>query len=318
MGCDRDGRSCRSAAPRRRGRGRGAKNSAQESAYLLASSENTPRALEWLLANGGELNDKDSFNGTALIRAVERGQARSVGLLIQKGIDLNHANNLGWQASHEAIWLGSDEDGHVDTIFALIAAGAELDRPSTPQGKTPRQMAEEKGHARQLAALTSAESPVDAYEANATLLSASRDWNAVLAARALRDGADLETRDESDRTPLLLAATHDRLEAARLLVHLGADVNAVDNQRDTHWLVTGVTGSVEMGTILSWAHPDLKARNRHGGISVIPASERGHVDYVKWVVQNTDTDVNHVNDLAWTTLLEAIILGDEVESLIVV
>jgi ankyrin repeat protein len=57
------------------------------------------------------------------------------------------------------------------------------------------------------------------------------------------------------------------------------------------------------------ANPDLTIRNRYGGISVIPASERGHVAYVRRVVQ-TDIDVNHVNDLGWTALLEAVILGD--------
>ena len=56
------------------------------------------------------------------------------------------------------------------------------------------------------------------------------------------------------------------------------------------------------------ANPDLTLRNRFGGISVIPAGERGHVDYVRRVVQ-TKIDVNHVNNLGWTALLEAIILG---------
>jgi ankyrin repeat protein len=42
---------------------------------------------------------------------------------------------------------------------------------------------------------------------------------------------------------------------------------------------------------------------------VIPASERGHVDYVRRVVR-TGIDVDHVNDLGWTALLEAVILGD--------
>ena len=56
------------------------------------------------------------------------------------------------------------------------------------------------------------------------------------------------------------------------------------------------------------AGPDLELRNRFGGVSVIPASERGHVDYVRRVVR-TGIDVNHVNDLGWTALLEAVILG---------
>ena len=45
---------------------------------------------------------------------------------------------------------------------------------------------------------------------------------------------------------------------------------------------------------------------------MIPASERGHVEYVRRVVQ-TEIDVNHVNDLGWTALLEAVILGDGTE-----
>ena len=70
-----------------------------------------------------------------------------------------------------------------------------------------------------------------------------------------------------------------------------------------------MTGSVAMLEVLLPADPDLTIRNRFGGISVIPASERGHVDYVRRVVR-TGIDVNHVNDLGWTALLEAVILGD--------
>ena len=90
---------------------------------------------------------------------------------------------------------------------------------------------------------------------------------------------------------------------------LGADPNAQDDQRDSAWLVTGVTGSVGMLEVLLPAHPDLTLRNRFGGVSVIPASERGHVDYVRRVV-STGIDLNHVNDLGWTAMLEAIVYGD--------
>ena len=96
---------------------------------------------------------------------------------------------------------------------------------------------------------------------------------------------------------------------ARLLIYLGADPDALDDRHDTPWLVTGVTGSVAMAEVLLQAKPDLNIRNRFGGVSIIPASERGHVDYVRRVVR-TDINVNHVNDLGWTALLEAVILGD--------
>ncbi|MFF3090457.1 ankyrin repeat domain-containing protein [Streptomyces nojiriensis] len=86
--------------------------------------------------------------------------------------------------------------------------------------------------------------------------------------------------------------------------------NAPDSREDSPWLVTGVTGSVGMMRLLLPAGPDPKQRNRFGGISLIPAAERGHTAYVRAVLDATDIDVDHVNRLGWTALLEAVILGD--------
>src|SRR5690606_18148569 len=49
--------------------------------------------------------------------------------------------------------------------------------------------------------------------------------------------------------------------------------------------------------------------NRFGGNALIPACERGHVETIR-VLLTTRIDVNHVNDLGWTCLLEIVILGD--------
>jgi ankyrin repeat protein len=53
---------------------------------------------------------------------------------------------------------------------------------------------------------------------------------------------------------------------------------------------------------------DLKSTNRYGGTALIPAAERGHVETVKTLIE-AGIDVDHVNRLGWTALLEAIILG---------
>ncbi|MDR6906399.1 ankyrin repeat protein [Agromyces sp. 3263] len=144
---------------------------------------------------------------------------------------------------------------------------------------------------------------------DATLLAAAATGDAATVDLAVRAGADLEARDAQQRTSLLLAATGDHVDAAKVLVGAGADPDALDDRSDTPWLVTGVTGSVAMAEVLLTANPDLTIRNRFGGISIIPAAERGHVEYLRRVLQ-TDIDVNHVNDLGWTALLEAVILGD--------
>ncbi|WP_370410186.1 ankyrin repeat domain-containing protein [Streptomyces fradiae] len=148
--------------------------------------------------------------------------------------------------------------------------------------------------------------------ADLSLLAAARRGDPAAVRAALDAGARVEARDEELRTPLLLAALGDHVAAARELVAAGADVNAQDARHDSAWLVTGVTGSVAMMRALLAADPgpDLKLRNRFGGISLVPAAERGHVAYVQALLRETDIDVDHVNDLGWTALLEAVILGD--------
>ncbi|MGW6576792.1 ankyrin repeat domain-containing protein [Streptomyces sp. NPDC054945] len=142
------------------------------------------------------------------------------------------------------------------------------------------------------------------------LLDGARRGDAAAVGAALAAGAAVEARDEELRTPLLLAALGDHVAVAELLVAAGADPNAPDSREDSPWLVTGVTGSVRMMRLLLPAGPDLKQRNRFGGISLIPAAERGHTAYVRAVLEATDIDVDHVNRLGWTALLEAVILGD--------
>jgi ankyrin repeat protein len=286
-----------------------AKDDTEQSAYLIATSEGYLDLLRLTLRHGARVDDLDSWNGTGLIRAAERGHALVVGQLLRAGIDRDHVNRIGYQAIHEAVWLGQDTDSYATTVRVLAAGGVELGRRSPSAGLTPLEMARQRGYPgleRILETVTSAEPPADPDSA---LLRAARSGDADAVSVALRAGARIEARDEHGRTALLLAATHDQLAAARVLVALGADPDALDDRHDTPWLVTGVTGSVAMLEILLPANPDLTIRNRFGGLSPIPASERGHVDYVRRVVR-TDVDINHVNDLGWTALLEAVILGD--------
>ena len=295
----------------RRGADVNAQDGTQQSAYLIATSEGFLELLELTLEHGADVDAKDSYNGTGLIRAADRGHAAIAGRLIQAGVSVDHVNNLGWTALHEAVILGDGSARYVATVRVLVAAGADVQLRSQRDQATALTHAQSRGFdtiAGVLQAAVDADRPSKRV-ADRRLLAAAADGDATRAALALRAGANLETRDDRRRTPLLLAVSEDRLAVARLLVHLGADPDALDDRHDTPWLVTGVTGSVAMADLLLSARPDLGIVNRFGGVSLIPASERGHVDYVRRVVR-TDIDVNHVNDLGWTALLEAVILGD--------
>jgi hypothetical protein len=53
----------------------------------------------------------------------------------------------------------------------------------------------------------------------------------------------------------------------------------------------------------------LKSTNRYGGTALIPACHYGHVATVRELLA-TKIEVDHVNNLGWTALLEAVTLGD--------
>lgn len=127
---------------------------------------------------------------------------------------------------------------------------------------------------------------------------------------AIQSNADLETRDGQGRTALLLATRADAVETAKLLIAAGADVNAKDSMQDTPFLYAGAEGRDDiLKAILATGRANLRDTNRYGGMALIPAAHHGHPSTVR-ILLGTDIDVDHVNDLGWTALLEAVILGD--------
>ena len=109
-----------------------AKDDTEQSAYLIATSEvgDDPRLLELTLAHGADVASLDSYRGTGLIRAADRGHAAIVRRLLRTDIAVDHVNRLGWTALHEAIILGDGGPRYVETVRLLVAAGADVDLPS--------------------------------------------------------------------------------------------------------------------------------------------------------------------------------------------
>ena len=218
-----------------------AKDSTQQSAFLIATSEGYGELLALTFEHRADVRSLDSYNGTGPIRAAERGHAMVVGRLLREGIDPNHVNRLGWTALHEAIILGKGDDRHVDTVRLLVAGGADLTLRSTRDGVLP--LAHAESHRQTAIAMTlgAALESNGSADANTDLLAAAGTGDPDAVAIALRQGADIEARDSRARTPLLLAVENDHVAAARPLVAFGADPNVGDAQHDTPWLVTGVT-----------------------------------------------------------------------------
>jgi ankyrin repeat protein len=147
-------------------------------------------------------------------------------------------------------------------------------------------------------------------DADQRLLAAAAVGDAAAIARALADGADPDARD-ADGTPATMLATRGgHVEALRALVEAEADVDAQDATLDNPMLYAGREGLLDILRAVTEAGADPTITNRYGGVALIPASERGHIEVVRYLLDETDIDVDHVNRLGWTALLEAILLSD--------
>jgi len=128
--------------------------------------------------------------------------------------------------------------------------------------------------------------------------------------KALNAGANVNTRDGSGKSLLLLATIDKHVEMATLLTEKGADVNLQDNIQDSPFLYAGATGQTELVKLFLTHGARFDVFNRYNGTALIPACERGHVETVKVLVSTKGFPINHVNRLGWTALMEAIVLGN--------
>lgn len=141
------------------------------------------------------------------------------------------------------------------------------------------------------------------------MLQAARRGDLAAVERFIGAGGRLDPRSEAGETPLLMAIQGGHRAVARRLIEAGADINAQASNRDTPWLLAGARGEAELLTLMIPRGPDLAIRNRFGGNALIPACERAHVEAAR-VLLTTRIDVNHINNLGWTCLLEIVVLGD--------
>jgi len=139
---------------------------------------------------------------------------------------------------------------------------------------------------------------------------AARAGDVPAIGRLLAEGLAIDAQDADGRTPVMVATLAHRTDAVQALVDAGADVDLRDNRLDNVFLYAGAEGLLDILRIANDAGADPALTNRYGGIAIIPACERGHVEVVRYLLEESDVDVDHVNRLGWTALLEVIILSD--------
>ena len=122
--------------------------------------------------------------------------------------------------------------------------------------------------------------------------------------------ANLEQRDRNGRTPLHVAAFQKQYAAARALLVAGANANALENQKYDIVTIAAVANDVDMLKLaLATGASAKNITSPYEGTALIAAAHLGHAEVVKALIA-AKAPLDHVNNLGWTALIEAVILGD--------
>jgi ankyrin repeat protein len=128
--------------------------------------------------------------------------------------------------------------------------------------------------------------------------------------RLLAAGADVDIHDRSQRTPAHVAAFASQDDALIALANGGADMNALENRSYDVLTIAAVADDPEMVSLAMELGnaPDL-ITSVYEGTALIAAAHLGHHDVVARLVAG-GAPLDHINNLAWTALIEAVVLGD--------
>jgi ankyrin repeat protein len=128
--------------------------------------------------------------------------------------------------------------------------------------------------------------------------------------KLVKAGAPIDARDNHARTPLHVAAFMRKPDAARALMRLSADANALEAQKYDIVTIAAVADDVPM--LKAALEGGCKAGNitsPYYGTALIAAAHLGHDEVVRTLIA-AKAPLDHVNNLGWTAVIESIVLGD--------
>jgi hypothetical protein len=128
--------------------------------------------------------------------------------------------------------------------------------------------------------------------------------------KLIKEGEKPNIQDSKSRTPLHVAVYLKQHAAARALLKLGADPNRLEIERYDIVTIAAVANDLDMLKIaLDGGASAKNITSRYDGTALIAAAHLGNTEAVKLLIA-AKAPLNHVNNLGWTALMEAVVLGN--------
>ena len=120
----------------------------------------------------------------------------------------------------------------------------------------------------------------------------------------------LTVRDAHGRTPLHVATFARQREAVQALAAAGANLAALENDRyDAVTIAAVADDEATLRVLLAMGASAKLVTSRYDGTALIAAAHLGHDGVVRQLIA-AQAPLDPMNNLHWTALIEAVVLGD--------
>ncbi|XP_031753292.1 ankyrin repeat domain-containing protein 50-like isoform X3 [Xenopus tropicalis] len=265
------------ADPDRAGRGR---MTPLLAAALGGHAETVRVLLLWGAAT--DATDTEGRSALGMAASAARGE-EAVRVLLERGLDENHRDQLGWAPLH---WAACE--GRRNSCRALVDGGAKVSARDR-EGCTPLHLAAQEGHTSSAELLINRGAPIDQRDADgrtALCLAALGDHRGPVEL-LLRKGADPNVKDSKGVPLLQLLVLQGQMAMVELLVEQGADIEGQDPEQRTALHAACWQGNWEMAQLLlvkGKAQPNAPDKDRRTPLHC--ATWRGHPSIARLLLQH--------------------------------
>ncbi len=239
-----------------------------------AATDGDIHQIRLRLSTDDAVNYKDNKGRTALHHAASKGYTEITRLLIAQGANVNAKDENEQTPLHYAALHGKTE-----TAELLIAKGADVSAKDNGD-RTPisRALLSAGGGRQMVELLVSRGAKVSALH-----LAAHRG-NLDKLRNSLKEGTNVDARDEAGHTPLYYAASAGQMHVVEFLISKGAEVNAKDKRGDTPLYYAADAGWKNMTELLIAEGADVNARNQGRETPLHSAAWQGRGDVAKLLI----------------------------------
>ncbi|RSL65920.1 hypothetical protein CEP54_004081 [Fusarium duplospermum] len=292
---------------------------------LAATADGHEAVARHLIEAGARLNIKDANSETPLIMAAKDGRLSLVKLLLNAGADIDAK---GWHYGMTALSLAAAK-GHTDIVEFLLQNNAATDHVDET-GRKALAWAVEEGYDDIVKLLANRGADTGSAGAAKEELTSETLFSAYIGVSSgsdedrlgwaferghisvvkeiLEQATDLEHRDETGRTPLVLAASEGYIELVKLLLGKGVDVDSKDEEGRTPLSYAAENGHMEVVTLLLDNGADIHSEDDQEMTPLTAGALRGHEDIVSLLLQK-GADPNHWDGNGVSPLLHAAFEG---------